>query len=45
VHLLAGYPPNVAVAALLSSLKGVSAPTPRQRYRIRANREHLWSPS
>jgi putative transposase len=46
VHLLTGYPPQVsAVAALVNSLKGVSARMPRQRYRIRSHRGHLWSPS
>ena len=46
VHLLiAYYPPHVAVARLLNSLKGVSARRLRQRYRIRSHREHLWAPS
>ena len=45
VHLLAAYPPQVAIARLVNSLKGVSARQLRQRYRVRTHREHLWSPS
>jgi REP-associated tyrosine transposase len=45
VHLLVAYPPHVAVARLVNSLKGVSARRLRQRYRMRTHREHLWSPS
>jgi putative transposase len=45
VHLLVGYPPQVAVARLVNSHKGVSARRLRQRYRVRTHREHLWSPS
>jgi putative transposase len=45
VHLLVTYPPQVAVARLVNSLKGVSARRLRQRYRVRTHREHLWSPS
>jgi putative transposase len=45
VHLLVGYPPNVAVAGLANSLKAVSARRLRQRYRVRTHQEHLWSPS
>jgi putative transposase len=45
VHLLVAYPPHVAVARLVNSLKGVSARRLRQRYRVRTHREHLWSPS
>jgi putative transposase len=45
VHLLVTYPPQVAVARLVNSLKGVSARRLRQRYRMRTHREHLWSPS
>jgi putative transposase len=41
VHLLAGYPPKVSVAALVNSLKGVSARMLQQRYRIRTRRDHL----
>ena len=44
VHLLVAYPPHVAVARLVNSLKGVSARRLRQRYRVRTHREHLWSP-
>jgi REP element-mobilizing transposase RayT len=40
-HLLAGYPPKACVAALVNALKGRSARTLRQRYRIRTRREHL----
>jgi putative transposase len=45
VHLLVAYPPQVAVARLVNSLKGVSARRLRQRYQLRTHREHLWSPS
>jgi putative transposase len=45
IHLLVAYPPRVAVARLVNSLKGVSARRLRQRYRVRTHREHLWSPS
>jgi putative transposase len=45
VHLLVAYPPHVAVAQLVNSLKGVSARRLRQRYRMRTHRQHLWSPS
>lgn len=45
VHLLVEYPPKIPVAALVNSLKGVSARRLRQRYRVRTHREHLWSPS
>ena len=45
VHLLAEYPPKVPVAALVNSLKGVSARRLRRRYRVRTHREHPWSPS
>jgi putative transposase len=44
-HLLVEYPPKVPVAALVNSLKGVSARRLRQRYRVRTHREYLWSPS
>ena len=36
VHLLVAYPPQVAIARLVNSLKGVSARRLRQRYRVRA---------
>lgn len=45
VHLLVEYPPKVPVSSLVNSLKGVSARRLRQRYRVRTQREHLWSPS
>ena len=45
VHLLVAYSPQVAVARLVNSLKGVSGRRLRQRYRVRTHREHLWSPS
>jgi putative transposase len=45
VHLLVADPPQVAVARLVNSLKGVSGRRLRQRYRVRTHREHLWSPS
>jgi putative transposase len=41
VHLLAGYPPTVPVAALVNSLKDVSARMLRHRYQIRTHRDHL----
>ena len=50
VHLLAGYPPKVAISALVNSLKGV--PTcrfTRPEFTGRVNQHimhrHLWSPS
>ena len=49
VHLLAGYPPKVAVSALVNSLKGVSARRLRSEFTGRVNRHimhgHFWSPS
>ena len=45
VQLLVASPPQVAVARLVNSRKGVSARRLRQRYRVRTHREHLWSPS
>jgi putative transposase len=44
VHLLVASPPQVAVARLVNSLKGVSARR-RQCYRVRTHWGHLWSPS
>jgi putative transposase len=45
VQLLVASPPQVAVARLVNSLKGVSARRLRQRSRVRSHRKHLWSPS
>ena len=48
VHLLIHYPPKVAVAALVNSLKGVSSRMLRTRYPEIAERYYqkvLWSPS
>lgn len=49
VHLLVGYPPKVAVSALVNSLKGVSARHLRSEFTGRVNRYtlhgHFWSPS
>ena len=49
VHLLVGYPPKVAVSALVNSLKGVSARHLRSEFIGRSNRYilhgHFWSPS
>jgi putative transposase len=49
VHLLAEYPPKVAVSALVNSLKGVSARRLRAEFTGRVNRYtmhgHFWSPS
>ena len=48
-HLLAEYPPKVAVSALVNSLKGVSARRLRAEFTGRVNRHlthgHFWSPS
>jgi putative transposase len=41
LHLLARYPTQVSVAALVNSLKGAVAPMLRQRYRIRTHSKHL----
>jgi putative transposase len=43
VHRLAGYPPKVAVPALVNSLKGV--PARRLRPDFTGPREHFRSPS
>ena len=45
VHLLVASPPQVAVARLVHSRKGVSARRLRQRSRVRTHRAQLWSPS
>lgn len=49
VHLLIEYPPKVAVASLVNSLKGVSARRLRQEFVGRVNRASMngrfWSPS
>jgi putative transposase len=49
VRLLVEYPPKVAVAGLVNSLKGVSARRLRSEFTGRVNRHvmhgHLWSPS
>jgi putative transposase len=49
VHLLAWYPPKVAVSSLVNSLKGVSSRRLRQDFTGRVNRAtmhgHFWSPS
>ncbi len=48
VHLLAHYPPKVALSALVNSLKGVSSRLLRKRYPELASRYRqgvLWSPS
>jgi putative transposase len=44
VHLLAEYPPKVAVSTLVNSLKGVSSRLLRKHYQARTHRDHLWSP-
>jgi putative transposase len=48
-YLLAGYPPKVAVSALVNSLKGVPARRLRAEFTERVNRAslrgHFWSPS
>ena len=47
VHLLAEYPPKVAVSALVNSLKGVPARRLRSEFTGRVNRHirhgHFWS--
>ena len=45
VHLRVEYPPKVAVASLVNSLKGVSSRLLRKHYQVRTHRNHLWSPS
>lgn len=49
VHLLAHYPPKVAVSKLVNGLKGVSARYLWREYTGAMNRAvmhgHLWSPS
>lgn len=49
VHLLANYPPKVAVSALANSLKGASSRAPRKERPDIARRYYLkgglWSPS
>lgn len=49
VHLLAWYPPKVAVSSLVNSLKGVSSRRLRQDFTGKVNRAtmhgHFWSPS
>jgi putative transposase len=49
VHLLVGYPPKVAVSALVNSLKGVSARLLRSEFTDHVDRHslrgHFWSPS
>jgi putative transposase len=49
VHLLAWYPPKVAVSSLVNSLKGVSSRRLRQDFTGRVNQAtmhgHFWSPS
>ena len=49
VHLLVGYPPKVALARLVNSLKGVSARRLRAADLPEVRRklwgEHFWSPS
>lgn len=48
VHLLAKYPPLVAVAGLVNSLKGVSTQQLRPQFTSRVNRPimhaHFWPP-
>jgi putative transposase len=49
LHLLIEYPPKVAVAKLVNSLKGIPARLLRQEFNGRVNRHsmhgHFWSPS
>ena len=49
VHLFVAYPPKVAVAGLVNSLKGVSARRLRSEFTSRVSRHsmhgHFWSPS
>jgi len=49
VHLLASYPPTLAISTLIQRIKGRTAYTVRREYTgacVRARmRAHLWSPS
>ena len=49
MHLLVGYPPKVAVSALVNSRKGVPARPLRSEFTGRVNRHivhgHFWSPT
>jgi putative transposase len=48
VHLLANYPPKIALSAMVNSLKGVSSRLLRKQYPGLAKRYRkgvLWSPS
>jgi REP-associated tyrosine transposase len=49
VHLLVGYPPKLAVSALVNLLERISARRLRSEFTGRVNRHimhgHLWSPS
>lgn len=48
VHLLVNYPPKIAVASLVNSLKGVSSRLLKQRHPKLSNiywKGSLWSPS
>jgi putative transposase len=44
VQLLVASPPQVAVARLVNSRKGIAARRLRQRSRVRTYREQRWSP-
>jgi putative transposase len=48
IHLLVHYPPKIALARLVGSLKGVSARRTRQEFPTHIRKylwdEHLWSP-
>lgn len=49
VHLLAHYPPSLALSTLVNSLKGVSSRRLRQEFPAHIRRylsgQHFWSPS
>jgi hypothetical protein len=44
VNPLVEYPPT-QLRELVNSLKGVTSPRLRQRFRLRTHRDHQWSPS
>jgi putative transposase len=45
MHLLIEYPPKVPVSTLTNYLKGVPVRRLGQRYQVRTDREHMWSPA
>ena len=45
LHLLVEHPPTVQLSKLVNSIQGVSSRRMRQRFGLRTQRDHLWSPS